>query len=289
MKASISLWIVAVVITLVAAGYQRRTGPTHPADGRVTIGASEIAYSLPRSHAGPGDHRVEVKVPDPAVRGSVEWMIVPDGAWRSAPMRREGGALAADLPHQPPLGKIAYQITLARGAESATLPAAGPAVMRFRGDVPPLVLIPHILFMFLALLFSTRAGLEALARPRGLRGLADAALVTLVVGGVVFGAIVLKYAFDVWWTGFPFGDDPTDNKTTVALLGWIVAAGAVRKAANPRPWVIGAAVLMMAVFTIPHSVGVADLTGTRRPLPAVDVTPAALDAGAPADSGAAGR
>jgi hypothetical protein len=282
MKASVSLWIVALVLTLVAAGYQRRTGPTHPADGRVTLGPAGIAYSLERAHAGPGDHRVALTVPDAAVRGSLEWMVVPDGEWTSVPMRRERDALVAEIPHQPPLGKVAYQVTLARDGEVVTLPAAGPAVMRFRGEVPPYILVPHILFMFVAMFFSTRAGLEALARRPGLRGLSDVTVVTLVIGGVVFGAIVLKYAFDVWWTGFPFGDDPTDNKTTIALLGWIAAAWAVRKTPNPRPWVVGAAVLMLVVFSIPHSVSMQDVTGRARPIPAVSVSPALDSAALPA-------
>uniref|UniRef100_A0A832I0Y4 Uncharacterized protein n=1 Tax=Eiseniibacteriota bacterium TaxID=2212470 RepID=A0A832I0Y4_UNCEI len=275
MKVSVSLWIIAAVITLAAAAYQRRTGPTHPAEGTVTLGGRTIAYRFERAHPGAGDHRVAVRAPDAAVRGSMEFMLLGDGEWTSVPMRREGEWLVAELPHQPPLGKIAYQVTLAREGETATLPAAGPAVIRFRGDVPPWLLVPHILFMFGAMLFSTRAGLEAFRARPALRGITDTALVALFIGGVVLGAIVLKHAFGLWWTGFPFGDDPTDNKTTIALLGWIAAAWAVRRVANPKPWVIGAAVLMLAVFSIPHSVSVADLTGKARPLPAVTATPAA--------------
>ena len=35
-----------------------------------------------------------------------------------------------------------------------------PVVIRFKGGVPAFILIPHILFMFLAMLFSTLAGLN---------------------------------------------------------------------------------------------------------------------------------
>ena len=43
------------------------------------------------------------------------------------------------------------------------------------------------------------------------------------VGGLILGPAVQKYAFDAWWTGIPFGYDLTDNKTLIAMLGWLWA------------------------------------------------------------------
>jgi hypothetical protein len=62
------------------------------------------------------------------------------------------------------------------------------------------------------------------------------------------------YAFDTWWTGWPVGTDLTDNKTAVAFIVWIIAAIALYKAKNPRRWVLGAAIVLIVVYLIPHSV-----------------------------------
>jgi hypothetical protein len=168
-------------------------------------------------------------------------------------MRREGGALVVELPHQPPAGKLWYRVRLARGAETLVVPLERPAAIRFRGDVPSGVLIPHIFFMFLAMLLSTRAGLEVFSpRPR-FKGLAWGTLATLFIGGMALGVFVTHYAFGEWWTGIPLGNDITDSKTLIALLGWIAAAIALGRSKLEKAWVVLAALVMLAVFAIPHS------------------------------------
>ncbi len=46
----------------------------------------------------------------------------------------------------------------------------------------------------------------------------------------------------------------TDNKTLIAVIGWIVALVAIKKSASPKRWVIFASILMFIVYLIPHSV-----------------------------------
>ena len=66
--------------------------------------------------------------------------------------------------------------------------------------------------------------------------------------------MVQKYAFSAYWTGWPFGTDFTDNKTLVMFLGWVVALVAVYRVKKPGPWVLGAAVLTLVAYAVPHSV-----------------------------------
>jgi cytochrome bd-type quinol oxidase subunit 2 len=107
--------------------------------------------------------------------------------------------------------------------------------------------------MFLAMLFSTRAGLEALDKNGNPRKLVIWTTGLLFVGGMILGPLVQKYAFGALWTGFPFGFDLTDNKTLIAMLGWIAALIAGRKGKPARVWVLGASVLLLIVYLIPHS------------------------------------
>lgn len=245
-------WVVAVVITLGSLVWQRMSGPTYPARGSVTLGGQKIAMRLERSHTIASDEPVEVRVADAAVTGEVVWRRFPTGeAWQITDLVRAGDELRASLPKQPATGKLEYQVRLRRGDEQAIFPAR-PAVIRFRGDVPAWVLIPHIAAMFLGLLFAARAGIEALADGSP-HGCAWAALASFVIGGFGLGPAVQKFAFDAWWTGVPFGWDLTDNKTLFAVLVWIVAVWALRGGRRARGVVLAAAVLTLVVFAIPHS------------------------------------
>jgi uncharacterized BrkB/YihY/UPF0761 family membrane protein len=89
----------------------------------------------------------------------------------------------------------------------------------------------------------------------------------LVVGGLVLGPIVQKYAFDAYWTGWPFGTDLTDNKTAAAFLSWLIVWRYVGRSKQPWKWVLGAAVVTLAVFLIPHSMFGSQLDYSKLPAP----------------------
>lgn len=247
-------WVLAVVITLASAVWQRMSGPTYPARGTVRLGEAEVKLKLLRTHGGVGDMPVRVAAADPAVTGVVAWRRYPtDDPWTTIEMRRQGDVLAADLPHQPPAGKLEYEVRLARGAESATFPARA-AVTRFKGEVALWLLIPHVIAMFAAMLVSTAAGLRAVVPGGDPAPLSRLALGILAFGGFVLGPLVQQQAFGALWTGFPFGYDLTDNKTLIAGLVWLAAVLLLGNLRWRRLAVAAAAVATLVVFMIPHSV-----------------------------------
>jgi hypothetical protein len=255
MKRTVILWIVAFILTAASAVYQRVTGPTYPLSGNVTLAGTQIKYKLLRSQGGDEDALVRVEVPDPAINGVVHWRrYKTDDPWSVIEMKAVGGALEARLPHQPPAGKLQYMVILMKGGQSAILPNDRVAVLRYKGDVPTAVLIVHVFAMFAAMLLSARAGLEFFNPNPRFMGLIAWTIGFLAFGGLVMGPIVQKYAFDAYWTGWPFGTDLTDNKTFVGLLAWVAAAIAIRKSAKPRVWALGASVFLFVIYLIPHSV-----------------------------------
>src|SRR5512146_2264184 len=136
MRGRVGLWLLALLLTLSSAVWQRLTGPTNPARGTVTLSGREVRLRLLRSHGGTGDQPVVVKVPDPKVAGTVAWRRYPtDEPFTLVPMVREGESLRAALPHQPPAGKLEYQVRLSREGETALFPER-PAITRFKGEVP---------------------------------------------------------------------------------------------------------------------------------------------------------
>lgn len=267
---TVLLWTAAVLITLASAYYQRRTGPTYPVDGTVQLAGQEIAYSLERTHGGSDDQLVSVPHPDALPAGRIQGRLLwkrhgMDEEWNTVTMHLEGdssggNAVVGALPHQPPAGKLDYRVNLmvmqggAGISEEVLIPAEGPITTRFKGAVPAAILVPHILLMFLAMLWSTRAGLEALVGGPALAKQVLWTLLLLIGGGMILGPLVQYYAFGALWTGVPFGWDLTDNKTLISVLGWAWAVWATRSGKGGRTVAIAAAVITLAVYLIPHSV-----------------------------------
>jgi hypothetical protein len=247
-------WLIAFIITLTSVYYQRATGPTYPLKGAVTVDGQIIRYRLERAHESDSHHPVAIQLADSTVAGEVVWRRYPANEnWEKITMERRDGSLHTALPLQPPAGKLEYAVILKKGETQIRLPEAGAVVTRFKGRVPAYFLIPHIVLMFAAMLLSVRAGLEVLGKEARPRLYVWSTVIALFIGGMILGSIVQKYAFGAYWTGFPFGMDLTDNKTLIAFLGWVAAVFAVEKNRQSRIWVAMAAILMLGVYAIPHS------------------------------------
>lgn len=248
------IWIVALIITLGAAVYQRLTGPTYPIRGSIEINNCQISYKLLRSHDTSGDYQIKLKTCSPDITGYLLYKrYKTDDPWTKVPLVLNNGFLTASIPVQPAAGKIAYRVLLNNQDQEISLTGEKEVVLRFKDPVPPLILIPHVIIMFLAMLFSTRAGLEALRPGSNPRRLALWTLGLLILGGLVFGPLVQYYAFGAFWTGFPFGYDLTDNKTLIALVAWIAAVIAGRGGRPARKCVLSASIILLLVYLIPHS------------------------------------
>jgi hypothetical protein len=255
MNRSVLFWILAAVVTIASAVYQRMTGPTYPVSGTVKVDERSIPYKFNRSHPGTTNAPVEIRTEDQSVSGVLYWKrFKTDDPWTEVPMTFAEGLLKGELPNQPPAGKLTYRVELQKGEKKTIVPAGDPIVIRFRGEVPMYVLIPHVLAMFVAMLFSIRCGLEFFSTEPKLKKLTYWTLGVLFVGGFILGPLMQWYSFNAWWTGWPFGGDLTDNKTAAAFLAWVVAAIALARAKNPARWALGASIVMFVVYMIPHSV-----------------------------------
>lgn len=255
MKKVTLLWLLAFIITISTAVYQRLTGPTYPITGIIQLADQEIKYKLARSHGGEDDYKIKINANDPNIYGSVHYKrFKTNDQWTEIPFERDKGELVTYLPHQPPAGKLEYFVELNYQSEIQKFPKENSVVIRFKGDVPPLILIPHIIAMFMSMLLSNRTGLEFFNNGKNLKKLTYWTIGTLLVGGFIFGPLTQEYAFGELWTGFPFGHDLTDNKTLIALIGWLIALYMYERSKLPKKWALFASVLLLVVYLIPHSV-----------------------------------
>jgi hypothetical protein len=233
------------------------TGPTYPKRINITINKNVQQLKLVRSLSLNEKSEVKLNLTDPNIKArlffkrfkSEEEYQVADFTFRSD---SKHPGLFADVPQQPAAGKIQYYIEITDSNGTRSYQKENPVVIRFKGDVPALILIPHILLMFLAMLFSTLAGLMATIKFPMYKKYGIWTLILFIGGGFILGPIVQYYAFNELWTGIPFGWDLTDNKTLIALIFWILAIVMNRKKERPV-YTILAAVVLLLVFSIPHS------------------------------------
>ncbi len=255
MKQKILFWTVSVILTLFLAVFQRVTGPSYPVSGKFTLGGETIKYSLPRSSDGQPHTIVSINVNDPSAAGKLSWKRLKTAdPFTEVEMKQNGGKLEAELPIQPAAGKLEYKVQISKGNEAVALPQEGEMVIRFRDPVPPIVLIPHVILIFMAMLLSTRTGMEFFNNAPQLKKYTLWTIGFLFLGGFIFGPIMQYYAFGEFWTGVPFGFDLTDNKTLIAMIAWLIVLFRLNKSKNPKRLVLIGAVVMFLVYLIPHSV-----------------------------------
>lgn len=286
-------WIFAVIFTLAAAEYQKMTGPTYPVKGKTILDNREIKYELIRTADNDEDARIAVTVPDTSCKGIISYrrylsfdsISVADmnrsvdtaydhsfaNLWKLITGKPRTYSLDTNLvfmmPKQPAAGKMEYRIQLVSGNKQATLESRThkPVVMRFKGPVPIHILLPHVLMMFLGLLFSTRTAIESLIKGAKTYKYAVWTLIFFIPGGLILGPIVQKYAFGAYWTGWPFGHDLTDNKALAMVLVWVFAVYKLKKDPTNRLWLVIAAVVVLVVYLIPHSTLGSEIDYTKTP------------------------
>ncbi len=264
------IWFLAFIITIGAAYYQRKTGPTYPKRVQVTINGTTTGIRLVRSLGLNERSEVKLGIEDTSVKAvlfykrfrSDDEYVSSEFRYKTYPvnsfimnkifkMTQESGFFA-EMPQQPAAGKLQYYIEITDSKGPQTILRETPVVVRYKGDVPGYILGPHILIMFIAMLFSTAAGLLALARVPSFRKYGLWTLILLGAGGIILGPLVQKYAFGELWTGVPFGWDLTDNKTLIAFLLWVLAVFMNIKKERPL-YTILAAIGLLLVYSIPHS------------------------------------
>jgi len=262
-KVNITLWIVAVILTLVSIFYQNTTGPTYPKKGHIVFAGKQIDYKLERSWLINSDCAIKIYTNDSLIKGSLIWKrFKTQDNESSKPMRFENGYLIGELDRQEKTAtKIQYYIqlsTLQAGTQNVDqlgyIPDKNGVVIRFRGDVPFMVIILHIIFIFAFELMSLKTGMEFFRKEPKYKKYTFWTIGLAAVGGLLLGPLVQYYAFGEWWTGFPFGFDLTDNKMLIAFIAWIGALIALKKKKKPGYWILGACLITLAIFLIPHSV-----------------------------------
>ena len=252
---TVFLWVLAFLLTAAFFVYQRMTGPTHSVMSRESIKGKMISYRLLRSYTEFEKMPVEIKVHEKNVKAWLNYKrYKTKDKWTEVEMTRDEEKkeiLKGEIPGQPAAGKVEYTIRVQVDGDNVLINKGKSIVARFKGEVPSVFLIAHIIFMFFGILFALRTGMETLRKEGNYFWMVNWTLSIVFVGGIILGPIIQKYAFGDLWTGFPFGFDLTYNKTLIAFICWLAAFFFKKKS---KWWVLLATSVMIIIYLIPHSV-----------------------------------
>ncbi|WP_297093856.1 hypothetical protein [uncultured Draconibacterium sp.] len=263
-------WLLAIVITLAAVIYQRKTGPTYDKKLPVEVNNTSYEVKLVRSIEIGSNTEVKLAIDDKNINARLFYKQFlsndpyqsVDFVYKEKPVDSylmnkvfnitEEKGWFAPVPEQPAAGKIQYYIEITDDTGTTAYSKESLVVIRFKGAVPSSILAPHIFFMFFAMLLGNLAGIMAVFRHQRYKFYTTVTLVTLLIGGMILGPMVQLHAFGEAWAGVPFAWDLTDNKTLVAFIFWILAFVMNRKKERPV-FTIVASIVMLIVYSIPHS------------------------------------
>ena len=230
----------------------------------------------------------EVPLISAKVKGASEvrlfYKIGKDGKYQSVKMNPATGVenvFAASIPLHPKGMKAWYYLEAVslctEGEIKVTLPEKSsdqvkPIRLKFEGEVPAYIVIPHVLCIFAAFFFATLTMFSAIDLKKGKNTLRKSVkfcaltLFLLFIGFFPFGWSMNYFAFGVLWEAFPFGGDVTDNKGQIMFIFWLFTLfvvkgtlwgkGEHKNLVSGRGYstlVIISFIVTIIILTIPHS------------------------------------
>jgi len=275
--------LVAILFTLLLLVFTRKTTAVRSVHEVVEQQGIRIEHTTVPKQVGN-----EIPIIFAKVEGASEvklfYKIGKEGEYLSAKMSPKSGEeniFVATIPLHPKGIKAWYYLEavgkVEGGEVKVTLPERRsdqikPIRLKFEGEVPAYIIIPHVLSIFSAIFFATLTLFSAIDLKKGKNTLKKSVklcavtLLLLFIGFFPFGWAMNYFAFGVLWEAFPFGRDVTDNKGQIMFLFWLFTLfvvkgtlwgkGEGKNLVSDRGYstlVIVSFIVTMIILAIPHS------------------------------------
>jgi len=235
--------ILSILLSLALMFCSRQISLRNAAFLVIQKGDVRIEHLTVTDKIGPGDVKIEVKIITPQPYEDYTKKLfykIDDGAYKSVDFTIEAGEdslkpnFIAHIPSQEKGKRVYYYIMVEdKKGNKLTLPDKietidPPFMLKFKGKVPVVLIIAHVLGMAAALFFTFLTFFFAIDTLLGkdiLKKLGFSisfTAISIFIGGMLVGAWVTHYTFGGYWEGIPIGWDITDNKTLIILLYWLV-------------------------------------------------------------------
>ncbi|MCG8700119.1 MAG: hypothetical protein MI922_18830, partial [Bacteroidales bacterium] len=181
------LIVVAAAMSAVIMYWQFFTSDIHPYTETISIRDTHVKLKLTRK-AGTGN--VVVTLPgnlykyNPVLYYKID-TVKKD--WETRYFMKEDSLCMVYLPMHHKGVRVEYKIHYIEGLEEKIVPNDKHVKLRFKGEVPSSILILHILFMELVLIFSVWLGLNSIVRKTSDERVLWLNNIAIFVGGILLG------------------------------------------------------------------------------------------------------
>lgn len=244
----------SICLCVFLALFQRITGPTYPVKGKIKIDDFDITYKFPRSCDISQDKCV-VKIFSQKDLGfylMYRRHKVEEDFKRINFENTDGYFFAVLDDDYKPASKIEYDVYYQLKDKILKINNK-TVVLRFKNKVSVLIIVLHIILMFLFLTITFYLSFSILFEKSYSNVLFWINYISLFVGGFILGPLLQKQAFGVWWSGFPFGYDMTDNKTLMIFIFWSYSAYKLIKKEDIKNYILISSLFTVVSYLIPHS------------------------------------
>lgn len=262
---------VALVLTIVLLGIAKKTSTRHSTEYSHKIGDIDVIHKTVTEDFGEGPVlKLETAYPE-SLTAIAYYGAAAGGPYETDTLTQTPEGLITILPVLPKGKEWFYHIDVFRnGEKEAVFPPQGDQFIKFKGHVPPYVIVPHIFFMFATVFFALMTVFTAFSATKGTGEIKKSVryllwtVVFVFIGGFPLGFWVAYMAFGQGWGGIPIGWDITDNKTVIIFLFWLVTFILARKGLKGKEMAVSngvylaltliSLVVTLALFMVPHSI-----------------------------------
>ncbi len=239
------------MITFLAGFLQNRLSENYPVSGSFGIEGKEVGYKLDKIYYRNNDYRFYLTTETGGINGKLQWKKVASDKWNSSDLIDSAHILIGVIPHQQPLTRIEYLITLMKNNRQYTiLPGSKAVTMTFLGQVPASINFYYIFVLFGGILLAVRTGLEYFKTPGKLKILNIFTLIFFTVNAFAFQPLKKTYELGMVGKGAVPIDEIFQLSSVLLFVTWVVATVLIFNLKKNRIWALIAAIITILIFEV---------------------------------------
>jgi hypothetical protein len=221
---------IAAVLAVIAVFVQQFSSSDRPFKQEIQINNIDYLFKLPVYHEGKEECLIELSIPDTSVKGILFFKLLKSSNYyKSINLIRMNDNLVSVLPHQKPNIKVQYYIELFSGGKKYFVAQTNPIIVRFQGVVPKYFLFPQVMILFIALIFSSFAGMLTFSHVDSYKKYARVTFYLFTFGALIIGLIIHIISFRHLFVQVANYNDLTFYKNGIIFLLWLLVYYVNRK------------------------------------------------------------
>jgi len=245
---------IAAIIAVISVFIQQFSSSDRPYNQEIQINSIDYSFKLPVYHEANEVCSIELLVPDTSVRGVLFYKLLKSkNDFKLINLIRMNEYLVSVLPHQKQNIKVQYYLQLNSAGKKYFIGKENPLIVRFQGVVPKYILFPHVVLMFVALIFSCFAGMLTFSHIDSYKKYASVTFFLFTLAALIFGLIIHLVSFRHLFVQVANYNDLTFYKNGIIFLLWLLVYY-VNKKYEFKYLTLAVSIFTLILFCIPANI-----------------------------------